>query len=438
VNGFIENGMKLQTGEYIYDQNGNMVTDLNKGIVRITYNYMNLPVKIELSNKNRIENVYDAGGIKVSEKIYTEGTLSSTTDYCGEFVYKDNVLAYMINPEGRVVFPAGTITGCYFEYQLKDHLGNVRVTYTDKDNNSVPEIVNENHYYPFGMVIGALSKVASLGETTVKLDNYLYNGKEEMADFGLRWLDYGARMYDPVVGRWWTIDPMAEKYYSINPYCYVANNPMIYIDPTGMLIDDFSMDKEGNIKLVKKTDDKTDRIVKTDKAGNVKENRKGIDGIEKGILKDGQNFKKNNEIISVGGEGKPSVAGVKSFVLKLSEYVGKEIKGFSYSSDASGKVTDMLLGKYKDNTFTESFGDPSQLIRKYGVNYSSNNILEQFHAHPDGDTGATESAPELSTDVKLLQTDKPQIPNASFKILYRITGQERPAEYDYTHEYKSK
>jgi hypothetical protein len=98
----------------------------------------------------------------------------------------------------------------------------------------------------------------------------------------------------------------------------------------------------------------------------------------------------------------------------------------------------MVLGKYLGNDLMKSKASVIELFRKYGGEYSNNNIVQQFHTHPGGKLGATESNPGMSTDVKNLQTTKPLISNATFIILYRINGQKKPEEYDYTHQYRTK
>ncbi len=154
-------------------------------------------------------------------------TTGSHTDYAGNFVYEYEQselpqLAYIIMPEGRIVFDAGAVQ---YEYHLKDHLGNTRVAFEALETG--PEIAEVADYYPFGM----LHEPSLAGSSNNK---YLYNGKEIQE--GTDWLDYGARMYDASLGRWFVIDPMAEKYNEICPYCYVANMPTIAVDPDGMRI----------------------------------------------------------------------------------------------------------------------------------------------------------------------------------------------------------
>jgi RHS repeat-associated protein len=146
-------------------------------------------------------------------------------DYIGNYIYENGKLSFILTDEGRLVPDS---TGFTYEYFIKDHLGNTRVTV--KDSLGFAAIQQEAHYYPFGMNINALSYTNPLQKIANK---YLYNGKELQDDLGLGWYDYGNRFYDPQVPHFTTIDRFSEKYSFMSPYQYAANNPVKYIDVNG-------------------------------------------------------------------------------------------------------------------------------------------------------------------------------------------------------------
>jgi RHS repeat-associated protein len=91
-------------------------------------------------------------------------------------------------------------------------------------------LVQETHYDPWGLELTGIGYEYA----GVKKNKYLYNGKELIEDAGLQYYDYGARMYDPTIGRWGVVDPLAEKARRHSAYTYALNNPMRFIDPDGM------------------------------------------------------------------------------------------------------------------------------------------------------------------------------------------------------------
>ena len=88
-------------------------------------------------------------------------------------------------------------------------------------------VIQTGDYYPFGLNINSYQRENSAP------NQYQFNGKELQDESGLDWLDYGARMYMPEIGRWGVEDNMVEKYLSSSPYNYTLNNPILLSDPDG-------------------------------------------------------------------------------------------------------------------------------------------------------------------------------------------------------------
>ncbi|MFC7526825.1 DUF6443 domain-containing protein [Parapedobacter sp. GCM10030251] len=211
------------TTYYKYDNNGNMTGRTNGGsagddIDTVIYNHLNLPRQVTAVAGN-VTYVYDATGRKLRSINAANG---QTRDYIGGIEYVGGTMELIHTEDGRITRSDSTYTHHYF---LRDHLGNNRAGFIEGTDVTTPDFVAD--YYPFGLQY--LQPIARSGSPK---NSYLYNGKE-LQD-GLKQYDYGARFYDPVIGRWGSVDPMAEKYYQISPYVYVANNPIRLIDPDGM------------------------------------------------------------------------------------------------------------------------------------------------------------------------------------------------------------
>ena len=206
-----KDGVK-QANEYTYDSNGNLTKDLNKGISNISYNCLNLPSAVTFSDGSTIVYTYAADGAKL-KTVHKIGGTTTTTDYCGNVIYENGVQKLLLTEEGYVTLSDGK-----YHYYLKDHQGNNRVVI-----NQSGTVEEANHYYPFGGVFASSGNVQP----------YKYNGKEYDGKKGLNWYDYGARHYDAALGRFTTNDRFSEKYHSLSPYQYGANNPVNTIDING-------------------------------------------------------------------------------------------------------------------------------------------------------------------------------------------------------------
>lgn len=248
--GFKDNGYGITTNDYEYDVYGNIIKDLNKGIDNIFYNHLQLPTEILLSNGEKINYIYTGNGKKVQKKVVTS-VRSVFTEYQNGFQYENQILKFFQHSEGYVNVTGGTFFNYVFNYL--DHVGSVRSSYSWDDKEGLIKVISENHYYPFGLQHKAYNNqsyvfvpvdsgpgyyraelVQQGGRTAVNPYKYKFHGKELQDELGLDVYDFGARNYDPALGRWMNIDPLAEASRRWSPYNYALNNPIYFIDPDGM------------------------------------------------------------------------------------------------------------------------------------------------------------------------------------------------------------
>lgn len=241
---------------YEYDDNGNMTRDPHK-LLSFDYNFLNLPEVVRKGGTERLRTVYDATGRKWSQTSTvdimddfgdpTGDTYTETRNYINgvEWIGEGNSASQLASinatSNGRFVYQYDDITGASsgsrVEYYHNDHLGNIRLAFSDLDGDGAVtvrdiydpsnEIMQERHYYPFGLTHNGP------WYATVAPDNaYRYNGKELDEATGL--YEYGFRWYDPSIGRFTGVDPIADQFAWVSVYNYAENKPINAIDLHGL------------------------------------------------------------------------------------------------------------------------------------------------------------------------------------------------------------
>ena len=280
--------------DYFYDSNGNMTADLDRDIVAIRYNLLNLPDTVQFRNGSAIVNYYTADGKRTGSKYLTPlttvvipagqtfGSTSGTAAMSSHVTTRRGSLEY-----AGADFESDTLIRIHngdgyldcseqdFRYFVRDYQGNIRTVYGSAVAKLIPveppfSLTNRGaiggdkppirptpiehtvtyqrmQYYPFGLPYEAHYQPEE--------QPYKYGGKEFIELHGYDSYDFDARMYYPALCRFMTMDPLCEKYYSISPYAYCNNNPVNYVDPDGR--DIWEIDYDGRIinRIENKTQD---------------------------------------------------------------------------------------------------------------------------------------------------------------------------------------
>ena len=231
--------------EYYYDNNGNLIKNLDKGVVATRHNFLNLPDTIQFQNGNQIINSYLADGRKVKAvyKTYSTGIVVpqdavyhgnayydvSTDEWDGHYMYRS---WYGHGPKMFMVQTSEGYVGAdyvgidshrnyAYYYYVHDHLGNVRIT-----RNSQGYYADQSlEYYPSGVLFDR--------STEKERQPYMFGGKELVSMHGLNEYDFTGRWQYSIIPSFTSMDPLCEKYYSVSPYVYCLNNPLKYVDPDG-------------------------------------------------------------------------------------------------------------------------------------------------------------------------------------------------------------
>jgi RHS repeat-associated protein len=262
--------------------------------------------------------------------------------------------------------------------------------------------LEENHYYPFGLkhqnyntgrrqlgkkeeiLAGNLTLMPAFvlpTEDKPMAYKYKYNGKELQDELGLNMYDYGARNYDPAIGRWMNIDPLAEVDRRWTPYRYAYNNPLLFIDPDGMLETDFGVNNKGEVKQIGPTDSKPDRLFKLNSNDSVDKSVAPITVNDKEILP--QLAEKNPDLVQKHHADKKEVLKGSSATTKST---AESLKVFKFMSENTNVEWALQGNNTKSgiNWIIGTLHSNDQAPTFYHMKgFERNSLAFHYHAHTD-------------------------------------------------------
>ncbi|WP_438424963.1 RHS repeat domain-containing protein [Aquimarina macrocephali] len=226
------------SNDYVYDANGNLIEDKNKGLTSVTYNHFNFPTQINVTNPDHdgnVQYVYDANGVKLKKIALDRGT-TNILEYNGNFVYENGSLKSITHPEGYIEQEDdGSFT---YVYEHRDIWKNTRITYADNNKDDVitaAEIRREQNYYPFGMTWKGVNSTIRNATNNLKT----FQGQELTEDLGLNTHEWRYRISDRSIGRFWQIDPLSEDYTYNATYAFQENKMGIGTELEGLETKEF-------------------------------------------------------------------------------------------------------------------------------------------------------------------------------------------------------